>query len=183
MVLGIPGRTRTRDQNVRSVPLCPLSYGDLARLNGLEPLPSGFATRCAILLRQRRMARSTGLEPVVSALRGRCLVQLGQDRLEPLTGYDPVLSPYQGDVLPLNDRGVEPRLGLEPRTYRLRSGCTAFVLGRRGAATGSRTRVAPKGRGLQPRGLTVALIVSMVETTGLEPVTYCLQGSCTPKLC
>lgn len=36
--------------------------------------------------------------------------------LEPVTGIEPVLPRYKGGALPLDDTGMEPKRGIEPRS-------------------------------------------------------------------
>lgn len=140
MVLGTLSRTRTRDFNVRSVALFP------SELQGLG-LPHRTRTDDLRVRNPVRYPTAPETNGTVYGTRTRAFLL---EREVPCPTWPRPLGAEEGTRTldlrltkalrcQLRHLGLEPTLGLEPRTYCLRSSCAAIALGRLGRSGGTRT--------------------------------------------
>ena len=67
---GTPGRSRTYDRRLKRPLLCPLSYGSLARVAGVEPACTGFGVRSITMTHALVGGRESN--PVLELIRPAC---------------------------------------------------------------------------------------------------------------
>lgn len=139
--VGLPGRSRTCGLMVRSHPLCPLSYGEVAEALGLEPrralwAPADFksvssTSRTASILRRMGESNAQGLapRPASNGVPSPVGLILHRERAES-TGVEPVrasLPRRRSERVPsptvgLALQGAAVRTGLEPVCARSKVG-------------------------------------------------------------